>query len=71
MQNDGTQDATTTISDGMDGSVAREEATIANVKQTGGEVRVIAAGDNLVQTAVYNSAAFICSLYVCFITLPR
>ncbi len=57
MQNDGTQDATTTISDGMDGSVAREEATIANVKQTGGEVRVIAAGDNLVQTAVYNSAA--------------
>ena len=44
------------INAGLDGSVAREEATIANVKQSGGEVRVIAAGDNMVQTAVYNSA---------------
>ena len=50
-------DVTTTISDGMDGTVAREEATIANVKPSGGKVRVIAAGDNLVQTAVYKSAA--------------
>ncbi len=42
---------------GMDGSVAREEATIANVQQGGGEIRVIAVGDNLVQNSVMNSAA--------------
>ncbi|MBQ8686989.1 MAG: CapA family protein [Ruminococcus sp.] len=41
---------------GMNGGVAREEATIANVEQAGGEFRVIAVGDNLVQTSVYNSA---------------
>lgn len=43
--------------DGMNGLVAREEATIANVKQNGGSVRVIAAGDNMLQTGVLNSAA--------------
>lgn len=41
---------------GMNGGVAREEATIANVQQAGGEFRVIAVGDNLVQTSVYKSA---------------
>lgn len=43
--------------DGMNGFVAREEATIATVKQGGGVVHVIAAGDNMVQTGVLNSAA--------------
>ncbi len=42
---------------GMDGSVALEEATIANVERGGGEFRVIAVGDNLVQNSVMNSAA--------------
>ncbi|MGN0631075.1 MAG: hypothetical protein ACI4JN_07090, partial [Ruminococcus sp.] len=38
--------------DGMNGNVAREEATIANVKQNGGSVRIIAAGDNMLQEGV-------------------
>ena len=42
---------------GMDGTVAREEATIANVQQSGGEIRVIAVGDNLIQDSVNRSAA--------------
>ena len=42
--------------DGMNGKVAREEATIANVKQKGGSVRIIAAGDNMLQSGVLNSA---------------
>lgn len=49
--------ASSSDSPGMDGTVAREEATIATVSQGGGEFRVIAVGDNLVQTSVYNSAA--------------
>lgn len=57
MQGNVQQEEATENTAGMDGTVAREEATIANVKKSGGEVRVIAAGDNLVQTAVYNSAA--------------
>lgn len=48
---------TTVIEDGMNGSVAREEATIATVQQNGGEVHIVAAGDNLIQKSVYNSAA--------------
>ncbi len=55
MQQDGTE--ATAVPDGMNGNVAREEATIASVHQSGGEVRIVAAGDNLVQKAVYNSAA--------------
>ncbi len=55
--NQGDPAVTTVIEDGMNGNVAREEATIATVQQSGGEVRIVAAGDNLIQKSVYNSAA--------------
>lgn len=45
------------INAGMDGSVGREEATIANVTHGGSSVHVVVAGDNMVQTGVVNSAA--------------
>lgn len=42
---------------GMDGSVGREEATIANVTHGGSSVHIVAAGDNMIQSGVVNSAA--------------
>ncbi len=41
---------------GMDGSVGREEATIANVTRGISSAHIVAAGDNMVQTGVVNSA---------------
>lgn len=51
------QAATTENKAGMDGNAAPEEATIATVKKNGGDIRVIAAGDNMIQTAVCTSAS--------------
>lgn len=56
INGDGTSLSVENAADGMNGHVAREEATIANVKQNGGSVRIIAAGDNMLQAGVLNSA---------------
>lgn len=57
INNGETSDSLENTGDGMNGMVAREEATIASVKQNGGSVRIIAAGDNMLQSGVLNAAA--------------
>lgn len=54
--NGSSDNKSTNTMDGMNGKAAREEATIANVKQSGGSIHIIAAGDNMIQNGVLNAA---------------